>query len=69
MRPNCDPKTYTSDFESACIGAVEEIFEDAATKTCYFHLMQSFRRKIDEYGLRTRICSDKKLLFDYRKLK
>jgi len=69
MRPDCDPESYTSDFESACMLAFESTFPDAAIRTCYFHLMQSFRRKADGVGLKKLIRTDANIGFDFRKLR
>jgi len=68
-----------TDFESGCISAFEETFPDALTSTCYFHLMQSFRRNADKAkldtgnGINTSLTSiiraDGNLGFDFRKLR
>lgn len=58
-----------SDFESACIKAIKNVFPQVRNSACFFHLMQSFRRQADQHGLRTTLNNSKKLMFQYKKLK
>ena len=62
-----------SDFESGCISAFESVFPDASTSTCYFHMMQSFKRNSDKAGLipliRSTDNSTKDFGFEFRKLR
>jgi hypothetical protein len=69
LRPSCKPKSYMSDFESACIKAFEEEFPSGKTSACWFHLCQSFRRVAAENGLQADLADDQDLEFDFKRLR
>jgi len=50
--PNSSPTRILVDFEKAVMNAFQKIFTDATLSGCYFHLCQSFVRKINEVGLK-----------------
>ena len=47
------PERILADFEKAVLNAFGKKFPEAAISGCYFHLTQSFNRKINEIGLKT----------------
>ena len=50
---NPNPGKILADFEKAALNAFSKKFPLAEISCCYFHLMQSFNRKINEIGLKT----------------
>ena len=50
-KPN--PGKKLADFEKAALNASSKKFPHAEISCCYFHLTQSFNRKIKEIGLKT----------------
>ena len=51
--PNSRPTRIFVDFEKAAMNAFQKFFTDATLSGCYFHLCQSFVRKINEVGLKS----------------
>ena len=51
--PNSRPTRILVDFEKAVMNAFQKSFTDATLSGCYFHLCQSFVRKINEVGLKS----------------
>ena len=49
---NAKPDRILADFEKAALNAFSKKFPDANISCCYFHLTQSFNRKINEIGLK-----------------
>ena len=47
------PKKIMADFEISLINSLKKTFPESDLKGCYFHLCQSFLRKINEVGLKT----------------
>ena len=50
---NPNPGKILADFEKAALNAFSQKFPHAEISCCYFHLTQSFNRKINEIGLKT----------------
>ena len=50
---NPNPGKILADFEKAALNAFSKKFPHAEISCCYFHLTQSFNRKINEIGLKT----------------
>lgn len=48
-----NPKTFTIDYESACISAIRKCFEDIKLFGCNFHFNQCLWRKVQSIGLST----------------
>ena len=51
--PNSRPTRSLVDFEKAVMNAFQKILTDATLSGCYFHLCQSFVRKINEVRLKS----------------
>ena len=49
---NAKPDRILADFEKAALNAFSKKIPDANISCCYFHLTQSFNRKINEIGLK-----------------
>ena len=56
--PNACPTHLIVDFEKAAINAFERHYPHTQVKGCFFHLTQSFWRKIQELGLKTKYQND-----------
>lgn len=56
--PRLKPKKIMSDFEMAAMKAAKEVFPEAKTFGCFFHLCQCFYRQIQQNGLQTAYSSD-----------
>ena len=50
---NPNPGKTPADFEKEALNAFSKKFPHAEISCCYFHLTQSFNRKINEVGLKT----------------
>jgi len=46
------PERMLLDFESAATNAFRSAFPSATVTGCYFHLTQSFMRKVDEIDMK-----------------
>ena len=53
-----EPESITFDFELAAINAASIIFPSSNLNGCFFHLSQSFYRKIQQLGLQKKYGSD-----------
>ena len=53
MVPNAAPERILVDFEKAAMNAFALCFPTASISGCYFHLCQSFQRKITTSGLKS----------------
>ncbi len=65
---NPDPDRILVDFETAAINAFTKTFPQASIKGCYFHLCQSFNRKINEVGLKKEYESNEDLALSLKML-
>ena len=50
---DCELSRILIDFEKAALNAFTQMYSSSKTSGCYFHLCQSFNRKIGELGLKT----------------
>ena len=55
LAPNCRPEKILLDFEQAALQSFQKTFPEAHLSGCFFHLSQSYMRKINELGLKVHI--------------
>lgn len=61
-----DPAILLTDFESAQIKALKEVFPDAIQKGCFFHLVKSLWRRLQKLGLKKQYASNVKVQMAFR---
>ena len=52
LATNCRPEKILLDFEQAAFQSFQKTFPEAHFSGCFFHLSQSYMRKINEMGLK-----------------
>ena len=52
LAPNCRPEKILFDFEQAALQSFQKTFPEAHLSGCFFHLSQSYMRKVKELGLK-----------------
>ncbi|CAF1128917.1 unnamed protein product [Brachionus calyciflorus] len=56
-----DPLSITSDYEKAFLNAANSVFRETKLYGCYFHLKQSFWKKIIDLGLKSSSTEDENI--------
>lgn len=68
IMPNLKPKLFMLDFEKGAMNAVINIYPDTKIKGCFFHLSQSFWRRIQSLGFQKKYSEDPQFSLHLREL-